>query len=165
MSNINVYLRENLGAISVDKVFIAPNIAEKRMNNAVKSFGYLGSISSIIALYDNTIFGSGKNGLLFTGEQFIYHASFSDPISIAYSSIISAEYCEALAGSKKDKIEATIEITTQDGGKVIIKDLLDCNYKKLVEVLQTTISEFDEYKEEKQLISIGNCQSSCRLDG
>ena len=43
MTNINAYLRENLGAISARKVFIAPNIAENKINNAVISFGYSGS--------------------------------------------------------------------------------------------------------------------------
>jgi hypothetical protein len=154
MSNINVYLRENLGSISADKISTAPNIAEKKLNNAVKSFGYSGSVSNVIALYDNTLLGTGKDGLLFTGEQLIYRASFSDPISVTYDSIVSTEYTEMLTGGKKDKLEAAVEITKQDGSKVIIKDLKGCDYKKLAEILQTTTREFDEYKEEKQLISI-----------
>lgn len=163
MSNINVYLRENLGAISVGRVSIAPNIVEKKLNNAVKSFGYSGSVSNIVALYDNTMFGSGKDGLIFTGEQVIYHAPFSDPISITYSSIISANYSVTATGSKKDKIEAAVEITKQDGSKLIIKDLQDCDYKKLAEVLQITISEFNEYKEEKQLIPINEMSEPLKI--
>ncbi|WP_036253834.1 hypothetical protein [Methylobacter sp. BBA5.1] len=163
MSNINVYLRENLSAISSKRISIAPDIGEKKINNAAKSFGYSGNVSNIIALYDNTLLGSGKDGLLFTGEQVIYRASFSDPISITYNSIILAEYSETLTGNKKDKIEATVEITRQDGSKIIIKGLLDCDYRELAKVLQTAISEFDEYKEEKQLVPISEMNESLKI--
>lgn len=101
--------------------------------------------------------------MLFTGEQVIYHASFSDPISLAYSSITSVEYVEVLAGSKNDKIECSVQITIQDGKKVIIKDLINCDYEKLADLLKTTISEFDEYTEERQLIPIDEMSESLKV--
>src|SRR5690606_32580083 len=104
--------------------------------------------------YDNTMFNSGKDGLLFTGEQMIYRASFADPINITYNSIASIEHLEVLVGSKKDKVGHSIAITKKDGSTIFIKDLLDCDYKKLTDVLQATIRDFDDYKEEKQIVSI-----------
>jgi hypothetical protein len=154
MKNINVYLRENLGSVSPKKISVAPNIEENKLNNAIKAFGYTGKPTSIIAIFDNTLFGNGKDGLLFTGEQFIYRPSFSDPINVNYGSIEKVEHVETLAGSKKDKLEHLIEVTRQDESKVTIKGLLDCDYSKLTDILQATISKFDEYREEKQLIPI-----------
>lgn len=163
MGYINVYLRESLGAVSNKNISVAPQIDEKKLNNAIKAFGYSGNPSSVIALFDNTVFGSGKDGLLFTGEQIIYRPSFSDPLKITYNSIISVEYIETQAGSKKDKIEKSIVLTTQDGSNVVIESLLECDYQKLTEILKKTISDFDDYKEQKQLVSIDEMSESLKV--
>jgi len=163
MTNINIYLRESLGKISSKNTFIAPNIDEKKLNNAVKAFGYLGNPGNIIAIFDNTLFGSAKEGLVFTGEQFIYRPAFSDPAHVNYSSIAKIEYVEAWTGNKKDKLEHSIEVTRHDERKVIIKNLIECDYVKLAEALQATISDFKDYKEEKQLISIDEMSESVKV--
>lgn len=163
MTDINIYLRDSLGAVSGKNVSIAPNIDEKKLNNAVKAFGYSGSPSKIVALFDNTLFGSGKDGLVFTGEQFIYRPSFSDPVPVSYNSIAKVEHVETWAGSKKDKLEHSVEVVRHDESKVIIKDLLECDYAKLAEILQAAISDFDEYKEEKQLISINEMDEPVKV--
>lgn len=154
MSNINIYLRDNLNLVSKKNIFVAPSIDEKKLNNAIKSFGYQGSPSNVVALFDTTLFGSGKDGLLFTGEQVIYRASFSEPVSIFYESIVNAAYVEKLVGDKKDKLEVSVEISRSDENNLLLKNLLDCDYKKLADILQSVACDFDDYKEEKQLISI-----------
>ncbi len=88
MTSVNVYLRENLSCIS-SNISVAPQINEKKLNNAVKSFGFTGNPSTVVALYDNTLFGSAKEGILFTGEQLIYRRVLSDPISMPFASIAS----------------------------------------------------------------------------
>lgn len=163
MSNINVYLRDSLGAVSARNVSVAPNIPSKKLDNAIKAFGYSGSPSNIVALFDNTLFGSGKDGVLFTGEMFIYRPSFSDPISVSYSSIAKVEHLESWAGTKQDKLEHSIAVTRSDESQVVIKALLECDYAKLAEILQATIVEFDEYKEEKQLISINEMAEAVKV--
>jgi hypothetical protein len=76
MNNINVFLRDNLSVIAEKNLSIAPQIEEKKLNNAIKSFNYSGSSSNVVALYDTTMLGSGKDGLLFTGKQLIYRRCF-----------------------------------------------------------------------------------------
>jgi len=163
MSNINVYLRDNLSSVSTKNITIAPQIEEKKLNNAVKAFGYSGSPNNIVALFDNTLFGSGKDGLLFTGVQVIYRPSFSDPVTIPYDSIATVEYVETLTGSNKDKIEPSVEIIKQDGGKIIVKSLLECDYRKLADVLHATISDFEDYKEQKQLVPIEEMSEALKV--
>jgi hypothetical protein len=153
MTNINVFLRENLGTVS-NKMSIAPQIDEKKLNNAVKSFAFSGNPSNVIALLDNTLLGSGKDGILFTGEQIIYRASFADPVSVPYASIASAEYVETVTGSKSDKIEVSLLIRRQNGTHLSVTGLVNCNYRKLAETLQACVQDFSEYKEERQLVSI-----------
>ncbi len=163
MSNINLYLRENLGAVSGKNVSIAPHIDEKKLNNAIKAFGYSGSPSNVIALFDNTLFRNGKDGLLFTGELVIFRAALSEPISVPYKSINTARYAETLTGTKKDKIERSIEIIKHDESKIIINNLIDCDYDKLTRILESIISDFDDYKEEKQLVSIDEMNESLKV--
>lgn len=163
MSNINVYLRENIGAISVKNMTVAPNIPEKKINNGVKAFGYSGSVGNVIGLYDNTLFGSGKDGLLFTGEQVIYRATFEDPIGIYFADILSAEYVEIVSGEKNDKIKPSVEVVKKDGSRVVINNMLDCDYSKLAEVLQTVIRDFDDYKEEQQFVPIDEMSEKLKV--
>src|SRR5262249_55148580 len=149
MSNINQYLREHLGKTS-KSMLIAPDIPEKKLNNAVKAFGYSGSVSHIVALLDNTLFGSGKEGLLFTGQQLFHKAVLTDPVCVPYTSIDAVRHVVDFTGAKKDKKVESVEIALQDGGKVAIAGLMECDYGTLATVLQSATQSFEEYKEEKQ---------------
>lgn len=154
MTNVNVYLRENLGSIS-SNISVAPRIDEKKLNNAVQAFAFTGSPSTVVALFDNTLFGSGKDGILFTGEQLIYRSgSFTDPVSVPFVGIASVEYVETVSGSKGDKMEVSLLISRKEGADLTITGLSSCNYRKLAETLQTCVQDFSEFKEERQLVSI-----------
>ncbi len=102
MKNINVFIKDNIGAVS-KKVFIAPEIPEKKLNNAVKAFHCEDNIGSIIAIYDNTLLGSAKEGLVFTGEKIIYKSSSSEPTELHFNDFESVEYIENVTVSEKGK--------------------------------------------------------------
>ena len=89
MKNINSFLKDNIANISPKNITIAPTIPEKKLNNAIKSFGYDKGVNNIVALYESTLFGSE---ILFTGEQLIYKASLSKPLHIYYSDIESVNH-------------------------------------------------------------------------
>lgn len=154
MSNINIYLRENLKFIAPKNVFVAPDIDEKRLNNAVKAFGFQGSPNNVIALFDTTIFGSGKDGLLFTGMQVIYHPAFTDPIAINFEDISAVTVVDVVKDEKKGTTEKILAVMLKNGGKQEIKSHDSMSLERLKEIFNTVISEFKEFKEEKQLISI-----------
>lgn len=162
MTNINVYLRDNLQRIS-EKISIAPQIPDKKLNSAVKAFAFTGHPSNVVALLDNTLLCSGKDGVLFTGEQLIYRASFSDPISIPYSMIQSAEYVETVTGSKNDKIDKSITLSLNDDSQLSLCSLSDCNYEIFAEILQACAQDFSEYSEERQLVSIDELSESLKV--
>lgn len=163
MSNINLFLRENLRFIAGQRMHVAPNIEEKKLNNAVKCFGYSGSSSNIAGLFDNTLLGSGKDGLLFTGEQVIYRPSFSDPIVIEYQSISDVEFVQSSVGNDGKKQGPSVVIKRETGRTVIINDLQECNYRKLAELLTTIYMEFDDYKEESQLVTIEELSETLKV--
>jgi hypothetical protein len=162
MTNVNVYLRENLGNVS-SKIAIAPNIDEKKLNNAVKAFGFAGSPSNVVALLDNSLMGSGKDGLVFTGEQLIYREAFSDSISVPYATIASVDYVEEAVGSKNDKVEKSVLIARRDAEDLTIRQLSYCDYQQLAETLQGCIDGFTEFKEERQLIPISELSESLKM--
>jgi hypothetical protein len=161
--SINVYLREHLTPAVSKRLYTAPNIDEKKLNNAIKAFAYEGSHTNVIALLDSTVFGSGKDGLLFTGEQLIYRGAFADPIPVGFSAISSIEHLKVTTGSKQDKIEHSIVISLKDGSSVEIKALLDCDYALMVKVLQGALDGFEEFKEERQLIPIDEMEESVKV--
>ena len=66
MLNINVFIKENLSRVISQDLYFAPDVPEKKLNNAAKSMGLAENISSVVALYDDTVFGSGKDGLALT---------------------------------------------------------------------------------------------------
>lgn len=162
MTNVNVYLRENLGCIS-SNIHVAPQISEKKLNNAIKSFGFSGNPSTIVALYDNTLFGSAKEGVLFTGEQLIYRRVLSDPISVPFATIASVEYVEKVTGSKDDKIEKSLLICLKESADLSITGLMGCDYRKFAEILKACIQDFSEFKEERQLIPIDELDESLKV--
>ena len=163
LMSVNIYLRENLAPISKKNISIAPSIEDKKINNAMKAFGYGGSPGNIVALFDNTIFGSGKDGLLFTGEQVIYRATFSDPVQIAYRDLASINHVQNRVEGKQDKIEHSILIVRKDDTRVVIKDLIDCDYVALARVLESVVSGFEDFKEEKQFIPIDEMPESVKV--
>lgn len=164
MSGINQFLKENLGE-AISKIHLAPDIPEKKINNAIGSFNFDGNMNSIIALYDSTVFGSGKDGMLFTGEKLIYKGAFVDPIEMGYQSIRNVEHkvkVEKKENGKEKKSESiVIEYGASDS--LEIQHISDCNYEKLVEVLSSAAKDFDEYKEEDQMLTISSLSEELKI--
>ena len=146
MPNIQVYLRENLKDVSTN-VFVAPKIPEKKLNNAIKAFRFSGDPASVIALYDNTVFGSASDGILFSGRQLIYRSTFGDPVAIEYSDIASVEHAEVIDGDKKKEL---VLIKRNDGPGLSLEVLDRCDYGKLASVLAEALTRFTEFTEEAQ---------------
>ncbi|MGE4339717.1 MAG: hypothetical protein AB7E55_27700 [Pigmentiphaga sp.] len=152
-----------MASASEKNVFVAPRIPEKKLNAAIKAFDFSGNPDSVIAIYDNTLLGSGKDGLLFTGERVIYRPTFSDPIEIVFTDITGARYTETPSGKNNDKVIQGIEVSLKKGGSVSIKDMLNCDYQKLAMLLQSCASDFDEHKEERQLIPVEEMSDALKV--
>ena len=150
MSNINVFLRDNLSKLSEKRVYITPNIPDKHLNNLVKSTKYSGSIDSVVGLLDITVFGNGSDGLLFTGEQLIYKGTFQSPIVIKYEDIQSIDY---ILHSKKNE---NIGINFNLGDRSVeIKDIeLHCHIDSLKNLIDEITLNFNEFNEEKQIVPL-----------
>ncbi len=164
MSGINQFLKDNL-VDAIQKIHLAPGIPEKKINNAIGSFKFNGNINSIIALYDSTVFGSGKDGMLFTGEKLIYKAIFSDPIEVGYQSIRNVEH-KVNVEKKDNGKEVRTEWIVLDYGRddsLKIEDESDCDYEKLTAIIASAAKDFDEYKEEDQMLTISSLSEELKI--
>jgi hypothetical protein len=161
MANINLFIKENIKNIGND-IYVVPNIPEKKLNNALKSYGNNVSYESVLALYDDTLFGSASDGMLFTGEKML-HNKYG---TFFYSDIESVKYVENITTNDKgkEKKEEWIIIKTKDGKKhKLTYGLSNINNKKFTEFLNKIINEFEEYKEEDQLKEIADMPDDLKI--
>ncbi|WP_272675035.1 hypothetical protein [Providencia sp. PROV075] len=165
MQNINIFIKENVSQIALKGLHIAPDIPEKKLNNAARSMNLQDTIGSVIALLDTTVFGSGKDGLAFTGEKMVYKPVFESPIVINFSELEKAEYIRNVTTNDKGKekvIEYTI-ITRKDGSSFKVENISECNIEKLSEFLNTINSQFDTFEEEDQLITLSEMPEELKV--
>ena len=76
-----VTLAEALRAHSIsgralERIYIAPNIPAKKLHNALDSYNSRMPTSEVLALLDDTVFGSGKDGLLLTEHHLLIKEAF-----------------------------------------------------------------------------------------
>ena len=163
MKNINLYIKKNVKSLG-DDAYVMPDIPEKKLNNAIKAFGCEDFYESILALYDNTLFGAADEGLVFTGEKFIFKEDFEDPLVFVYADIASVEYVEARK-TKDEKVDEHLLIVLKNGKKRKISKFFTGNfsYENFAKFLQTIITEFDEYQEENQLKEIADMPDELKI--
>lgn len=133
--------------ISWNKWLFSPAIPNKKLDGACITHEGL-EPNKIIALFDNTLLGSGKAGFVLTGAK-IYYKAFLDSASkfdIEYSNINSIKIIS-------DKY---IEFTTKDN-KIINtypEDLSEFDYGNFIEVINNLITADITFKEEAQSIPL-----------
>lgn len=70
-----------------DNIYIAPNIPENKIANALKSFAKGVNADEPLLLIDETVFGSSKDGLILTKNTIYAKSSFEKPISFELNKI------------------------------------------------------------------------------
>jgi len=159
MSNINIFIKENVKSIG-SGVYITPEIPEKKLNNAIKAFNCEGFYESILAIQDGTVFGSSKEGFVFTGEKMIHHKHGE----FIYSDIDSVEYVENITvdDKGKDKKDEYVLIS-KNNKKYKFEHLYDINEQGLAKFLNSIITEFEDYKEEDQLKEMADMPDELKI--
>lgn len=165
MKNVNVFIKENVKAISPENIYVAPEIPEKKLNNAIKTFKCEEKLESILALYDITLFGSGKDGIIFTGEQLINRPVFEAPISINYQDIQSAEYIRNVTTNDKGKesVKEFVKLKIEGDRTQCLDGLMDCDYQKLASLLTSIVEDFDDFEEENQLVTLAEMSEALKV--
>ncbi|RSK28775.1 hypothetical protein EJF36_18895 [Bacillus sp. HMF5848] len=113
----------------IGKVYVQENIPKKKLDNAIKNYGNGVSETNVLALYDSTTFGSGKEGFLITKAGFYYKEFMEDAVEINFNEITSVKLDEET--TSKGKIKQTLR--------------LHLNGEELVFSVNSTYMDGDEY--------------------
>ncbi|MDP8098820.1 hypothetical protein [Pasteurella atlantica] len=149
MKNINIFIKENVKKIG-SSVYVVPDIPEKKLNNAINAMNCESFYESILAIQDSTIFGSAKEGFVFTGEKFIHH-KYGE---FLYKELQSATYQKDVTVNDKGKEKVDEYLLISRGDQTYkFENLYGIKYEIFATFLNKIVEQFDEddFKEENQL--------------
>lgn len=104
---------------SMDSFYLKDSIPSKKLNNALNSFASGFKKETVIGLYDTTVFGSSKEGILFSDTKFCSKDILEKPIKIWYDDIKSLE----IHGDSEDDSKKKLSIELFDGSKETITNI------------------------------------------
>lgn len=167
MKNINVFIKDNINQVANTKnrLYVAPDIPEKKLNNAASSMELQNHVGSILALLDTTVFGSGKDGFVFTGERMVFKQILSSPENVYFNELESAKYVKNISTNEKGKefVEEFTQIIRKNGSSFKVENTSECNLKNLADFLNKIITQFDSFEEEDQIISIAEMSEEIKV--
>lgn len=128
-----------------ESVCFKPDIPEKKLKNAIKSYANEIEPSNVIALFDGTVFGSAKEGFLITLAGF--YSKDSEAKFIDFNAIQSVNLEQRKIPQKKGnpKIEKSLKIHLKDGMTQTYEEE-DPSVK--IEEFQTFLRKVIEYREQ-----------------
>ena len=104
---------------NMDSFYLKDSIPSKKLNNALNSFASGLKKETVIGLYDTTVFGSSKEGILFSDTKFCSKDILEKPIKIWYDDIKSLE----IHGDSEDDSKKKLSIELFDGSKETITNI------------------------------------------
>ncbi|MBP6282301.1 MAG: hypothetical protein KA384_09675 [Leptotrichiaceae bacterium] len=162
MSSVNLFIKENVQKIA-KSVYVTPEIPEKKLNNVITTYKCEDYKNSILAIYDNTLLGSAKEGLVFTGERFLFNNG-SVLLEFFYKDISSVKYVKSIVINNKGKeeIEHFISVSV-DNKEHKLEKLGSFNYQEFEALLNNIIRDFEAYQEEDQLKTIAEMPEELKI--
>lgn len=88
------------------RLYVAPNIPADRLTNALEDYGEGVDGEAVIALFDATLMGSAKDGVLFMNDHFVFQNSPAEPRhTVRYDELVSVAPKRKLLGRARVAIE------------------------------------------------------------
>lgn len=72
-------------------IYFSPNIPQKKLTNAIKKYAQCLRPGEVLALYDDTLFGSAEDGFIIAKKGIWYKNSFEKPRFFLYTQLYSAD--------------------------------------------------------------------------
>lgn len=104
-------------------LFVAPDIPDRRLENALEDYARGVRPSEVVALYDATLLGSGKDGAVFLDDRFIFQNNdLESPQTVRYEDLIHIDSKRKLLGGRRIELginrgRATIETFLDFSGR------------------------------------------------
>lgn len=146
---------KNEGEIGVSKCYhIAPNIDSKKLTNATTKIAKQIDPSTVLGIYDSTVFESAKEGLVFTGNKlFISYAFCKYEITLDQVEIATYHREEVEKENNKIEIKEYLVVDNKDGSNTKIqKYQCPLGLKIIEEFLNGVVETITDFKEVKQNI-------------
>lgn len=108
-------MKKYLSKIAANTGFhIKGDIPSKKIDAAISKFASGMDRTSVIGLYDTTVFGSGKNGYVFTDDKMYYLETMEKPKKLWYDDIKALE----LKRKEKKDCDRELVVTLNDGSSI-----------------------------------------------
>ena len=170
--SVESIIKQNVNKVS-EKVYIAPDIPEKKLNNAIISITENKEDPDvIIAVIDTTaIMNNAKNGFIFTGNSFYFRNLWEKPIQIKYENIKSAKIKTKLIKNEDGTGKETKTIFIEDyEGNVLFENTVSLiNQEEFVNLINQIITKVKNengifsYENSSQYTPLSDCDSSVKL--
>ena len=134
---------------TMDSYYLKDSIPSKKLNNAINSFASGVKKESVIGLYDTTLFGSSKEGIIFSDTKFCSKDMLEKSIKIWYDDI---KFMKIHGDSEKDN-EKKLSIELFDGSNETITNRF-INKTPLYEFLNEMIQLHTEEKDSNNEIKL-----------
>jgi|GEM_PF-2058125 len=85
---------EVLAGFSDSRLFLAPSIPDDKLQKAVSAYGCGISPTSVLLLYDDTIWGGAREGVMLTTDSVCLHNIGEDPVRIRYADVKTVSHVE-----------------------------------------------------------------------
>ena len=91
-------------------LFVDPDIPTKKVQNALKDYAKKVHRRDVVALYDATLLGSGKDGALFLADRIVFQNNDLQPAyDVKYEDLVEIELKKKMMGGR------TIELMVNRG--------------------------------------------------
>ena len=109
--NIEKLIKENISLLESSgcKIYVVPEIPEKKLNNAVAAMSNGVDPNYVLAVVDTTVFGSAKDGILLLGDKMFFKL-FTSKVEIRFQDILSIEKQEHIEKNSKGEEKKNIII-------------------------------------------------------
>ena len=139
--SVESYIKENASCLC-KKVYIAPEISEKMLNNAISGIAPSANHEYVLAIADTSIFGDAKEGCLFLGDSVHIRGMWEKPQSFKFETIESAEYKSIRNVKDNGKVDIKEEVILHqvDGIETLLtSSLANINCKEFVKLINGII--------------------------
>jgi len=147
--SVENYIKMNVVNVC-DKVYVVPEIPEKKLNNAISAIAPNVNPEYVLAIADSTLLGSAKEGIVFTGDSMYLKYKLEEKQEYKFENLIKARFELTKEQKSNGKVEEKKHIYLHLNDERIIElssNMFAINYENLVDLINGIINEAGEEKE------------------
>lgn len=163
-----IFLKEHLGDYFKQDLYLAPEIPEKKLVNAVNKIAPGLDSNYVLGLVDTTVFGSAKEGIVFSGDSLYIHEGvigLDVTQQITYDQVVSANFdVESWFDDKgKEQKRKTLVIQLKDHDDKLKFESESFPLEPIAELLTAIQKQVDDTEKTEQLLQLSDMDDTVTL--